>query len=279
MWNLLSHGGARFKMSFQAFAAEHGLIIRDLEIGKWVRVPTLDHPEKRNGSYIFDGDKGAVQNWAVHERPVSWFSDHREWIDTQEYQRKKELATKEKERKQKEAVRKAVGILKNAVQSTHPYLVKKGFSDTEGIVWKDLLVVPMRVGQNLVGCQLIDKDGTKKFLSGQITKGAHCGFDNKGKDILVEGFATALSIRRALKAAKTRYKLWVCFSASNIIEVAKGLQSGLVVADNDLAGINAAKKTGFDYWVSDVEGEDFNDYELRTGTQDAGLNLAKRLMD
>ena len=265
-------------MSFQTFAAEHGLIIQDLEIGKWVRVPTLDHPNKRNGSYIFDGDKGAIQNWAVHERPVSWFSDHRQWLDTQEYKKKKEQANQERERKQKEAVRKAVGILKGAIQSTHPYLVKKGFPRERGFVWKGLLVVPMRVNNTLVGCQLIDNDGSKKFLSGQLTKGAHCGFDNKGKDILVEGFATALSIRRALKAVKTRYKLWICFSASNVIEVAKGLQSGLVVADHDLAGITAAKKTGFNTWLSDVEGEDFNDYELRTGTKEAGLNLAERLL-
>lgn len=264
-------------MSFQAFAQQHGLIINDLQVGKWTRVPTVDHPHKKNGSYIFDGDKGAVQNWAIHERPVSWFSDQREWVDDKEYQDKREKARLERERKQKEAARKAAGILKSSKQEAHPYLAKKGFADLKASVWNDLLVVPMRVGNSLVGCQLIDKDGNKKFLSGQLTKGAHCGFDNKGIDILVEGFATALSIRRALKAAKTRYKLWVCFSASNIIEVSKGLDKALVVADNDPAGIAAAERTGFRYWVSDREAEDFNDYEVRVGQDKAGLSLSSRI--
>jgi putative DNA primase/helicase len=265
-------------MNFQLFAEQHGLIINDLEQGRWVRVPTVDHPNKRNGSYIFDGDKGAVQNWAVHERPVSWFSDHREWIDAKEYKAKKDKANQEKERKQKEAARKAAGILKSAVQSTHPYLAKKGFPTIKCNVWKDLLIIPMRIGNSLVGCQMIDKDGNKKFLTGQITKGAHCGFDAKGTDILVEGFGTALSIRRALRAANTRYKLWVCFSASNIIEIAKELKAGLVVADNDLAGITAAKKTGLKFWLSDTESEDFNDYELRVGTENAGENLRSTIL-
>jgi putative DNA primase/helicase len=204
------------------------------------------------------------------------------WInckeDTPENKAKKEKANQERERRQKEAARKAAGILKSAVQSTHPYLAKKGFPTLKGNVWKDLLVVPMRIGQSLVGCQIIDKDGNKKFLTGQITKGAHCGFDAKGIDILVEGFGTALSIRRALKAAKTRYKLWVCFSAANIIEVSKGLKSGVVVADHDLAGITAAKKTGLKVWLSDTEGEDFNDYELRVGTENAGENLRSTIL-
>jgi hypothetical protein len=46
-----------------------------------------------------------------------------------------------------------------------------------------------------------------------------------------------------------------------------------VVADNDTAGINAAKATGKPYWLSDKEGEDFNDYEIRNGALGAGESL------
>ena len=54
-------------MTFQSFAEQHGLIIDHLVYDKWTRVPTLDHPKKKNGSYIYDGKSGAVLNWAVHE--------------------------------------------------------------------------------------------------------------------------------------------------------------------------------------------------------------------
>ena len=41
-------------MNFEQFAEMHGLIIRRLMLDKWVRVPTLDHPKKMNGAYIFE---------------------------------------------------------------------------------------------------------------------------------------------------------------------------------------------------------------------------------
>jgi len=125
----------------------------------------------------------------------------------------------------------------------------------------------------LVGCQMIDKEGGKRFLSGQITKGAEFRIDAKGRHILCEGLATALSIRKALKTVKKRYTIHVCFSANNILEVAKNYPDCLIVADNDPIGIKVAKKTGMPYWVSPVEGEDFNDYELRVGAETAGLSL------
>jgi len=262
-------------MSFQLFAEQHGLIINDLEQGRWVRVPTVDHPNKRNGSYIFDGDKGAVQNWAVHERPVSWFSDHREWVDTKEYQAKKEKAKRDKDIKNRAAASKAGWILKQCVKSSHPYLNKKGFPLEKGWVWNDLLVIPMRISGNLVGCQLIDQTGNKKFLSGQITKGATATFENKGADIVTEGYATALSVRRALKTIRIRYRIHVTFSASNLLEVTKTLPNCVVVADNDATGLTIAKQTQRPYWASDVEGFDFNDHELQFGAEESGRSLLK----
>ena len=133
----------------------------------------------------------------------------------------------------------------------------------------------MRVNGKLVGCQLISEDGTKKFLSGQRTKGAIAVIDNKGVPILCEGYATAMSIRRALKAVKARYKIIICFSAGNMLEVSKEYRDGFLVADNDATGIRVAKATGLPYWVSDIDGEDFNDAELRMGAMSAGESLLK----
>jgi putative DNA primase/helicase len=110
-------------------------------------------------------------------------------------------------------------------------------------------------------------------LSGQKTKGASAVFDNKGTVILCEGYATALSIRRALKTIRMRYTIVVCFSAGNIVEMAKTYPDSLLVADHDLIGIKVAKQIAHPYWLSSEKGEDFNDYEIRVGAENAGAEL------
>ena len=256
-------------MSFQQFAESHGLIIRDLMLNKWVRCPTVDKPHKHNGSYIFDGHQGAVKNWAVHEKAIPYRDNSPVRMLPV---RKRELQDDTIKRRKK-AVDKAAYILGNRVKDSHPYLIKKGFPEVKGHVWKDLLVIPMRIGDSLVGCQLIDPDGSKRFLSGQVTKGASFCFDNKGPVFLCEGFATALSLRRVLKAARKRYTIHVCFSAMNIVDVAKQYPDCYIIADNDPVGIRMAKKTKRPYWISDVKGEDFNDFELRVSPEEALASL------
>ena len=203
-------------MNFESFAEKHGLIIDHLVHDKWTRCRTIDKPNKKNGSYIFDGVTDAVQNWAIHEKPIAFRGKH----DPSQVIRKPKI-TIDIVKNQTRATNKAAFILNNAVKKTHPYLEKKGFPEEKGWVWNDLLVIPMRINGDLVGCQLIDPEGNKKFLSGQKTKTASAIFDNKGQVILCEGYATALSIRRALKTIKTRYKIVVCFSASNLVEAKK----------------------------------------------------------
>jgi len=259
-------------MSFELFAEHHGLIIRSLIEDRWVRVPTTDHPHKRNGTYIYQGDSGAVRNWAVHEKPISWRGEGA-IVDYESIRRKREAHAKEIAQKQRNAARKAAWIMKQAKKETHPYLAKKGFEEDKSWVWDGVLAVPMRVNGSIVGCQLIKADGDKKFLFGQRTKDATAVFDNKGKEILCEGYATALSIRRALKTVRTRYKLIVCFSAANILSVAKEHTSAILVADTDPTGLSVAERSGLPFWNSDIDGEDFNDYEVRVGPIVAGETL------
>ena len=261
-------------MSFQQFAEKHGLIIDHLIHDKWTRCRTVDKPNKKNGSYIFDGITGAVQNWAVHEKPISFRGKH----DPSQVIRKPKI-TIDVAKNNSRASGKAAFILNNAVKKPHSYLEKKGFPEEKGWVWGELLIIPMRINGDLVGCQLIDPEGNKKFLSGQKTKNASAIFDNKGQIILCEGYATALSIRRALKTIKTRYKIVVCFSASNLSEMAKAYPDSLIVADHDIVGIRVAKQSSRPYWVSPNEGEDFNDYELRVGAERAGKSLASLIQN
>jgi len=258
-------------MNFTDFAAAYGLIITHLETGRWVRVPTEDHPRKQNGSYLFRGDHGFVQNHATMTDTVLWKDDRRLAPSRSDMAASRAEATRRREREQAAAARKAAGILKSADKATHPYLVRKGFPDARGAVWQGLLVVPMRIDQRLVGCQLIDEAGGKKFLRGQATRGATYVIDNHGPDILCEGLATGLSVRRAMQHLRQRYRIIVCFSAGNLAAASRA--DALIVADHDPAGLTAARGAAR-VWVGEP-GADFNDHEQAHGTAAAAASLAE----
>lgn len=253
-------------MGFEQFAEQHGLIIDHLTLDRWVRCPTTDKPHSRNGAYIFDGNSGAVQNWALHEKPIQFRGKRDPNF------RPKPIVNNRAEENKKAASRGA-WIMNQATKQKHDYLVSKGFPDATGYVWNDSLLIPMRIDQKLVGIQMIKPDGKKHFLKGQITKGAETIIDAKGVHILCEGFATGLSIRRALKAVNTRYTIHICFSAGNVKHLAKKYPNCVIVADHDAVGIRVAKESGRPFWVSPNSKEDFNDYELRVGSETAGKSL------
>lgn len=171
------------------------------------------------------------------------------------------------------AAEKARWILSQCVQEQHAYLGSKGFPDLVGLVWRpeqetNLLCIPMYIGHDLMGVQLIDRHGGKKYLSGQITSKAEfcirAGMAN-ANDWWVEGYASGLSLRECLHALKLPYRIHVTYSAGNLKRMA---HSGFVVADNDASGTGqqAASATGLPYWLPPVEGEDINDVWRREGT-------------
>jgi putative DNA primase/helicase len=82
-----------------------------------------------------------------------------------------------------------------------------------------------------------------------------------------------------MKAMKVRYTIYVCFSASNVQAVAREIDGGVVVADNDPNGIGvkAARDAGKPYWLSPAVGEDFNDFHQRVGLYKASASLKKAL--
>lgn len=271
-------------MDFIAFARAHGILIDRLpQIGVWRRYPTEDHPHKRNGAIKFMGDVAFIQNWAISTEVEVWKAEGVSQVDVQRYRRDMQEADRKRKQQQADAAKKAAWILSQCQIAKHPYLESKGFPDEQGNVWNSedglILVVPMRVGHQLVGCQLIREDGSKRFLWGQRTSEAAFIFDNKGPNILCEGYATAMSIRAALKALKKRYTLYVTFSAGNMQKVAATMSGGFVVADNDAShtGEETAKKIGWPYWMSGTEGEDFNDFHRRVGLFRASQALSKML--
>lgn len=268
-------------MNFIDFARAHGLILNNIYPNRWVAVPTEDHPRKRNGRYKWLGNVGWVQNWATMESPSMWKDDTStplaiaRQIKASNYDREKEAA---------QAASKAGWILHQSFMAGHPYLEKKGFPDECGNVWDDgtnrLLVIPMRIDGRLVGAQLIDEQGGKKFLKGQVAKGATFTMNAHGTPFFCEGYATALSIRKIMKAMRMRYTIYVTFSAGNMQAVSRDIPGGIVVADNDPSGTgeNAAKSIGKPYWLSDTVGEDFNDYHQKKGDFHASQSLKRLLL-
>ena len=274
-------------MRFEDFARIHGLIIDHIIPHKQMRTSTEDHPKKQNGSYKFLGDVGFVMNWATMDKPAVWFDKD---INSVKLKPKNDinklwnaLSNIETNVKNDKAAFKAGWIMKQTKLDTHPYLIKKGFPNEKGNVWmkdgKPLLVVPMSIDRKLVGCQLINSDGDKKFLYGQTTKNAILTFDAKGMPFFCEGYATALSVRKVLKASNIKYCIYVCFSASNMKLIAGSVKGGLVIADNDTNGIGekTAINIGKNYWMSNTIGQDFNDFHILNGDFKASQELKKAL--
>jgi putative DNA primase/helicase len=275
-------------MDFVSFARSHGIIINDLPpIGVWKRYPTEDHPKKRNGAVKYMGTHGFVQNHATSTVVSLWKpeSSERNNLNIRSIVISQAQAEQQRQKLATEAVGKAVRMLNASGYRTHPYLQRKGFDDEQGSVLNienvPVLLIPMRCGKSLVGVQQIWEDGTKKFLYGQRTSGATFTFDNKGINIVCEGYATALSVRSAMKQLKRRYTIHVCFSAGNMVKVAAGLESGLVVADNDASGTGqqAAAEIGWPIWISDQQGEDANDYHRRLGLFALSQSLTHSMLD
>lgn len=272
---------------FMRFAQAHGLSLRTIEEGKWVRVPTQDHPRKRNGAYKFLGAVGFVQNHATMTEPAVWKpSAEAKPFDHDAMQRRIEADRRKRVEDQMKAAKKAAWIMHNTKQDFHPYLASKGFAEMTGNVWKKdddtfLLVVPMRKGSNIVGCQLINFDGGKRFLQGQMTNDATFQIgDGNGVIVLCEGYATALSIRAAVAAIKLRATVIACFSAHNMKRVAERYSSCVVVADNDKSGTGqrVANEIGRPFFLPPDMGDDFNDYHQKTSLLKCGMALRQLLV-
>ena len=161
----LGEGGP---VTFLEFCRTHGVVIDRLPpVGVWRRFRTTDKGSRRNGAVKFMGDHGFVQNWATMTAPSDWQVDGpSSTVDPRLVRRAAQEAAQDHAR----AAEKAQSILGQCKTQTHAYLAAKGFADEVGNVWERntrLLVIPMRIGARLVGCQLIDEAGGKRFLSGQ----------------------------------------------------------------------------------------------------------------
>lgn len=220
-------------------------------------------------------------DWATNPNPI-WFhdpsakplsdSEKSEW-----FKRRQESAQKIKER-QLQAAAQAEEEIKQARLDTHPYLISKGFPNEFGLVLEGTLLVPMRnlYSSKLQGYQAIspaESGWSKKMLYGMKAKDAVLALGEASGEVwLVEGYATALSVRAALRQAQIQAGVICCFSANNLINIARGLHTNriskaFVFADNDKSktGEQAAIESFCPWTMSEVEGWDANDIHQKQG--------------
>jgi len=273
-------------MMFIDFCRAHGLIV-DYVIndGKWHRVKTIDHTSKKNGAYIYDGVRGAVQNWATMEKAESWKTDKP--FNIAEHRRQmREIGRQEVEAAAK-AAKKARYMLEKSELKPFDYLHLQGFPDAKMHTLttrdgKEMGLIPVRVNGEITSLQTLVYDAEnrrwiKKFLAGGLTK---CGvfiFGSRGDFILCEGYATGMSVFAAAQKANIQVRVVVCFSAHNMVTVSHKLKPRLVIADNDASGTGerVAIQIGAPYWMSETVGNDFNDDHKQRGLFAVSNDLRK----
>ena len=280
-------------MSFIDFARAHGVEIDPGKLypaDKIKRCGTVERPNSGNGAYWWDGQRGWVMDWSGEARTI-WYEDPhaKPWTPEEklEWTLKRKTANAAKDRSYELAAQRADITLRSAKMELHDYLHLKGFPEQKGLVLDGVLLVPMRnvVTNKVQGYQQIFWDAEsrkwdKKMQPGMRAKNAvlYIGSREALVKILVEGYATALSVKAASKIVGLNVSVICCFSASNLVNIAASL-SGMVgiYADNDESqtGEKSAIQTGYPYVMSEVVGHDANDDMKKFGS----LYVARKLME
>ncbi len=141
--------------------------------------------------------------------------------------------------------------------TSHAYAVKKGVTIDRERVYDDLLLIPgLDADNEICTVQMIQPDGTKRFLKGCKAKGVHyfIGKPVDGVLYICEGWATGKTIHAA-----TSHAVAVAFSSVFFKEIARIMREKfpditlVIAADND-KNCNAIKKAEeaalqYDAWV------------------------------
>jgi len=160
-----------------------------------------------------------------------------------------------------------------------PYHIRKGIELIGAKLEGNNVVIPIfNAKKERVGKQTITPDGTKKFSKNMQAEGSFgvCGKISPGKLYVAEGYATCASIYAATKT-NTIFAL----SSGNLPKVCKAIQEAfpkvelVVAADNDEAGIKAAKASGRPYATPKKQGYDWNDVFVEEGEEAVREGLSK----
>jgi putative DNA primase/helicase len=255
----------------RAACAEVGINYRDVPADG--RFHETDITDDRHGKgdgrikYFPDGTGGIAFNWKGDKRHF-FADDGRTLTDAElrERDRKRQEAIKQAEADEAArhagAAKKALLIPKKATPATaaHGYLQRKGIQPHGALLHSDgRLILAMRIGKELYSLQFIADDGTKRFLPDGRVKGCYylVGTGAEAKEhgvlLLCEGFATGASLREA-----TGLPVVVCFTAGNLLEVAKFMRAALpdvrlvLCGDADKSGTGQRAATGAAHAVGGI---------------------------
>ncbi|WP_244071919.1 hypothetical protein [Nitrosomonas sp. PY1] len=236
---------------------------------------------------MFDGARGFVFDWSESSEAKWWNDkDFRPWGDEEKRQwREKRISEKKRIADGYEnASKKAIKMLSECTLGTHAYLRSKQLPNATGLIYSDgSMLIPMRDidTDKVIGVQSIflneNQDGfQKKFIFGMKAKRAVFRIGIGRKIILVEGYATGLSVYEAAKQMNLNVCVICCFSSNNIIHVAK-THGHFVMADNDksMTGEKSAIQTGLPFSMPDSVGMDWNDVHATRGLMAVCVALSK----
>jgi putative DNA primase/helicase len=235
----------------------------------------------KNGAYILHAD-GNPSGWFQHfNTGISgkWtLSGKREPMTNamlEQIKADRERRQVEQRDRHNDAADKARFIWSNAIsvkdQSQHPYLIKKNVQPHGARLYRDdALVIPIYdENKSLINLQMIQPDGTKRFLSGGRKKGCFAAIGKPDAGCLIqvcEGWATGVSLNES-----TGHFTVVALDAGNLEPVARVFrrlypESQIVICgDNDLSGVGqkaartAALAVGGKYILPATVGHDWND--------------------
>lgn len=255
---------------------------RELSPGRWLRFPGIGKGRSNRSGWcrVISPTLALFGDWSSNLSTVWRDEAHQDTEAARaalEHARRREREFEEAQRRrQREVAREATAMIERCVLAQHEYLARKGFPDEYGLVTYDhdgaKLVVPMRDSRwysNVINVQLIAEDGTKRFLTGGRAGGAVLILGpRKGRHtVLCEGYATGLTLQKALALLPGPSRVVVCFSAMNLERVAPLYEGAVVAADNDRSatGERAAQATGLRWTMPYEVGNDWNDVHQAMG--------------
>lgn len=195
------------------------------------------------------GGRGVSMGTLVHlAKAGGWQGDYRaQPVNRAAQQQRRRDAAQQRKQSAEQAQARAAKLIEQAALEHHPYLDAKGFQTEFGLVSGDLLLIPIRNiawapgGKSgpLLSLQTIKPDGTKRYLLGSnLSGGGHRLGSVQARDIFyVEGYATALSVREALRQLPgPTWAVVACMSAHGLESAGKRhprRRRGFVIADHD----------------------------------------------
>lgn len=275
--------------------------------GQWVACPVRGKSRaNRSGRVLVfdDGTGGMAFNWVSGEKQ-RFTAEGLAGPGGVRAPRRDPEAERARRELEQAATAAAARMVAEARNEPHPYLAAKGFPDEPGLVlddpaalvpageafngarWKlgqmagPFLVMPGRVGKQVVTVQLIDAEGVKWTLKGTRMKGAACRIASGRETWVCEGLATALTVRAALRLLGRSATVLAAFSAANTALVAQRIGRAVIAADHDApqealhgkgAGEFYAEASGCP-WVQPADLGDFNDMHQRDGLRSVALVL------